>query len=64
MNADPEHGKAVKTQTDTGVVHDTDIGVTRIGGELALFVGASGFEDDSTDDQDRFDLYVFCTTDA
>lgn len=48
-DAEPEHGKTVQAETDTRVVNDTDIEVTRVDAEVTLIVFPNNLENQSGD---------------
>jgi hypothetical protein len=59
IDAHPEHGQAIQTETDAEVVHDTDIQIARFCGQITLVVLAECLEDQGDNRKDGFDLYVF-----
>ena len=45
VDAHPEHGQAIQTETDAEVVHDADIQIAGLRGQIALMVLAKCLED-------------------
>jgi len=45
MDAHPEHGQAIQTETDAEVVHDADIQIAGFCGQITLVVLAERLED-------------------
>ena len=55
-----EVGNSLETQADTTIVHDADIGIPGIESKVSFSISVGDFEDDGGQDEDRFDLDVFC----
>ena len=55
-----EVGDSLETQADTTIVHDADIGIPGIESKVSFSISVGDFEDDGGQDEDRFDLDVFC----
>ena len=55
-----EDGDSLETQADTTIVHDADIGIPGIESKVSFSISVGDFEDDGGQDEDRFDLDVFC----
>jgi len=59
VDAHPEHGQAIQTETNAKVVHDADIQIARSSGQIALMVLAECLKEQGDYRKDGFDLYVF-----
>ena len=59
IDAHPEHGKTIQTQTDACIVNNANVEISRIGTEITFVELADSLEDQSSYGEDRLDLHVF-----
>jgi hypothetical protein len=51
---------SLETQTDTSVVYDTNVRIPGIEGEISFPICVRHFKDNRSQNQQRFDLDIFC----